>query len=90
MAALVLTGCGSSSEEDQLAWMQNWNSFANYEQKLALINTCFEQAGIKNMMEEMSSSQSKMFDECELEFIEILAENEGVTLDQDVIKANLI
>lgn len=88
--ATLLVGCGSSSMEEQLDWITKWNSPINYEEQLTMLNQCIKEAGIRSIMEELSSKQRQVLDDCELNYILVQAEQEGVVLDEDVILDNII
>lgn len=90
IAATALTGCGSSSEEEQLTWIATWDSMNNYEEKIKMLNVCFKEAGVKSMTKEMSNKQQKIVNECELSYITDKAEDDGVSLDRETLAANIL
>ncbi|MGI2174573.1 hypothetical protein [Shewanella ulleungensis] len=90
LSAFVLVGCGSSSEEDQLAWIYSWNKSIDFEAKMKMLNSCFKEAGVKSKTKLMTDAQVAIMDECELDYIIALAETEGVNLDRELLDANTI
>jgi len=90
LSAMVLVGCGSSSEEDQLAWIQNWNNSLNFEAKMKMLNTCFKVAGVKSKTMQMTATQSETMNQCELDYVMELAEKDDINLDRDLLAANTL
>ncbi|MDO6639349.1 MULTISPECIES: hypothetical protein [unclassified Shewanella] len=90
LSAMVLVGCGSSSEEDQLVWIQNWNNSLNVEAKMKMLNTCFKEAGVKSMTMEMTDAQNQIVNQCELDYVIELAEKDGINLDRELLAANTL
>jgi hypothetical protein len=90
LSAMVLVGCGSSSEEDQLAWIQNWNNSLNFEAKMKMLNTCFKVAGVKSKTMQMTATQSEIMNQCELDYVMELAEKDDINLDRDLLAANTL
>ena len=90
LSALVLVGCGGSSEEDQLTWINNWNNSLNFEAKMAMLNTCFKVAGVKSNTKQMTDSQNDTMNECELDYVMELAEKDDISLDRDLLAANTL
>jgi hypothetical protein len=86
----ALTGCGSSTEEEQLTWLTTWNSMNNYDEKIKMLNVCFKEAGVKNMMKSMSKNQQKIVNECELSYITDKADDDGISLDREILAANIL
>ncbi|PMG27414.1 hypothetical protein BCU94_18945 [Shewanella sp. 10N.286.52.C2] len=90
LSAMVLVGCGSSSEEDQLVWIQNWNNSLNVEAKMKMLNTCFKEAGVKSMTMEMTDAQNQIVNQCELDYVIELAEKDDINLDRELLAANTL
>jgi hypothetical protein len=90
LSALVLVGCGGSSEEEQMTWLNEWNSSGNYKAKLKVLRVCFENVGIRSMTQEMSDSQNEAVNECELDYITDLAEKDDISLDRELLANNII
>ncbi|WP_350433340.1 hypothetical protein ABIS04_09615 [Shewanella sp. H8] len=90
LSALVLVGCGSSSEEDQLTWINNWNNSLDIEAKMKMLNTCFKVAGVKRNTKQMTDSQNDTMNECELDYVMELAEKDDISLDRDLLAANTL
>jgi ribosome modulation factor len=88
MTAIILTGCGSSSEEEQSTWLEGWN--ARYESKIKMLNACFKEAGISLKEKQMSPEQHNMTNECELNYITAAAEKDGITLDRELIENSIL
>ncbi|RKF13677.1 hypothetical protein DBZ36_18060 [Alginatibacterium sediminis] len=86
----LLMACNSSTQDEQLAWINDWDSFARYEQKMEMLNNCFKQANVRSMSEEMSAKQQRTFNSCELNSIVEIAEDEGIYLDAELLQANII
>ncbi len=88
VVAMTLTGCGSSSQEDQLNWIVKWKN--NYEQNMKMLSVCFKEAGVRSMTQQLSKQQNKVINECEISYITEAAEDEGVSLDSETIQNNII
>jgi len=86
--ALFLTGCGSSTEEEQLAWIGMWNS--QYEAKLKMLNVCYKEAGVHTGTKRMSKNQKKVVHECEFDYMIDQADDDGVSLELELLKDNVI
>ena len=85
--ATALTGCGSSSEEEQLTWLTTWND--NYERKIKMLNVCFKKASVK-MNKNMSKKQQAIVNECKFSYITEKADDDGVSLDREILQANIL
>ncbi|MGX9463006.1 hypothetical protein ACWXWU_17475 [Shewanella sp. A14] len=90
LSSLMLVGCGSSSEDEQLAWIQNWNTSINYKVKMKMLNTCFNVAGVKSKTKQMTDSQIEMLNECELDYIIELAEKDDIGLDRELLANHIL
>lgn len=87
ITALTLTGCGSSSKESQLTWLNLWD--AQYESKAKMINVCYQQAGITRRTKKISTIQNDIVNECELTYITEMAKKDGISMDRELIKNNI-
>jgi len=83
----ALTGCGSSTEEEQFTWITQWNN--NYDEKIKMLNACFKEAGVKSATKSMSKNQKKIMNECEFVYMTDKADDDGVSLDRKVLVANV-
>ncbi|CAH0526217.1 hypothetical protein [Vibrio hippocampi] len=90
VGAAMLTACNSSSTQEQIAWIEKWDSFAHYDQKLEVIEQCFKQAKVRSLMDDMTDRQSQVYNACTLELITKIAEGEGVYLEKKVLQANIV
>lgn len=88
ITTLTLTGCGSSSEENQLVWLHLWD--VRYESKMEMISVCHQQAGITQNTKRISRSQNDMLNECELSYIAKIAVKDGVILERRMIENNIL
>lgn len=88
ITTLTLTGCGSSSKESQLTWLKLWD--AQYESKVKMIGVCYQQAGIASSTKQISTIQNEIVNECELTYITEVAEKDGISMDRELIKNNII
>ena len=92
MTAIVtgafLTGCGTSSQQEQFSWLAKWD--ISYDAKMRMFDDCFEQAGVNSIGEMMSVEQNEMVNECEVSYITAAAENEGISLDRATIENNIV
>lgn len=89
LAAIALVGCGNSAEEDQLAWIQHWNSSGDYENKMKMMNICFKEAGVRDLTKSMSSEQNDTVNACQLSYIIEQAEDDDISLDRELLAANI-
>ncbi|MEZ9542698.1 hypothetical protein AB4209_12165 [Vibrio sp. 10N.286.48.C11] len=94
LTSLFLTGCGSSTEEEQIAWINQWESStqygeANHRKALESIKTCYKGAGVKSITSMMTDSQNKEFTECRLDFVKSQADEDGITLEDEIIISNM-
>lgn len=85
--ALTLTGCGSSSQEEQHAWLSGWNN--QYEAKMQMMNVCFKKTGV-NLNKRMSKQQEEDLHKCELAYMTEQADKDGVSLDMEFLKNNVM
>ncbi|RTR38640.1 hypothetical protein EKG38_10695 [Shewanella canadensis] len=90
LSALVLVGCGNSSEDDQLAWIKSWNNSLNFEAKMKMLNGCFKVAGVNSKTMQMTAAQSEIMNQCELDYVMELAEKDDIKLDRDLLAANTL
>lgn len=86
----LLMACNSSTQDEQLAWINDWDSFVRYEQKMEMLNYCFKQANVRSLTDEMSAKQQRTFNSCELNTIVEIAKADGVYLDAQLLQANII
>lgn len=86
--ALTLTGCGSSTQEQQLAWLNGWNG--EFEAKMQMLNVCYKEAGVHTGTKRISKSQKKVIHACEFSYITEQADNDGISLDIETLKNNVM
>ncbi len=89
VVATALAGCGSSTQEEQIAWLNSWNSFDKHEEKLKMLSVCFKEAGVKSMTQQISKQQNEVVNECELSYISEMADKDGISLDRQTLKNNI-
>ncbi|NKF49042.1 hypothetical protein G3R49_00435 [Shewanella sp. WXL01] len=90
LTSAMLVGCGGSSEEEQLTWINEWNHSFDVDMKMKMLNTCFKKAGVKGLMDQMSEKQNDIYNECQLDYMIELAEKDDVSLDRDLLAANIL
>lgn len=88
VVALTLTGCGSSSQEEQLTWIANWKH--NTEERMKMLNVCAKEAGIRKIFQSTSKQQNEIFNACEISYMTDVAEEDGISLESETIKNNII
>ena len=88
LIALGLTGCGSSTEEEQLAWLDKWNG--QYKAKITMFNVCYREAGVYKGAKHISKSQKKVVHACQFAYMTEQADNDGVILDRELLENNVI
>jgi hypothetical protein len=86
--ALTLTGCGSSTQEEQLTWLSGWDD--QYEAKMQMLNVCYKDAGVHRGTKRISKSQKEVIHECEFTYITEQADNDGVSLEMETLKNNVM
>lgn len=86
--ALTLSGCGSSTQEQQLAWLNTWEG--QYEGKMKMLNVCYKEAGVHKGTKRISKSQKKVIHECEFAYITEQADNDGISLDMETLENNVM
>ncbi|WP_166371813.1 hypothetical protein [Psychromonas sp. SA13A] len=86
--ALMLTGCGSSTQEEQLTWLSGWDS--QYEAKIEMVNVCYKEAGVHKGTKRISKSQQEVINKCEFAYITEQADNDGVSLELETLKNNVM
>jgi len=85
---LTLTGCGSSTQEEQLTWLNGWDN--QYEAKMRMMSVCYKEAGIHKGTKRISTSQNEIVNKCEFAYITEQADNDGITLDMELLKNNVV
>jgi hypothetical protein len=86
--ALTLTGCGSSTQEEQLAWLSGWDG--QYEAKMQMLNVCYKEAGVYKGTKRISKIQKQVIHECEFTYITEQADNDGISLEMETLKNNVM
>lgn len=86
IVATALTGCGSSTDEEQLKWINTWKD--NIDGITTMYNSCLKEANVRG--NRISKQQKKIMNECEFSYITDKADDDGVSLDRETLEANIL
>lgn len=86
IAATALTGCGSSTDEEQLTWINTWKD--NIDGITTMYNSCLKEANVRG--NSISKQQKEIMNECEFSYITEKADDDGVSLDREILAANIL